>query len=87
MMHKIGAANSVADKGMDLISKISSISETLRQLAVETEQENLDQIAKQAGKLESSYEEYKASLLSAIQEIAHDSDEFSGIQENDGVRL
>jgi myo-inositol catabolism protein IolC len=63
------------------------VSETLRKLAVETEQENLDAIAKQAGMLEDSFEEYKAHLLSAIKEIAHDSDEFSGVEDENGVRL
>lgn len=91
MREKIASYNLVADKGLDLISKIAVMNDLLRNLLLSVDQETVDQIIAQAKGLEVSVAAYKQSLASAVEEItSEDEDDIQdvdGVQDGNGIRL
>lgn len=90
MIEKLASFYNVSDKGLDVIAKIANLNDSIRYLLTNTDQDNIDKIAKQANDLDSSITLYKSSLVEAIKEIAGEEDdepEITAVQDDKGLKL
>lgn len=88
MLDKFASYNRFSNRSMELISCLSSMHYHVKELAKEASQENINKIAKLADNFETLSDAYKASLLSAMQELTGvDSDVIEGVSDENGVRI
>ena len=88
MLDKYASYNRFSNRSMELISCLSSMHDTIRKLAFDPSQDNVNEIASICGEFETLTEAYKGSLLSAVKEITgEESDAIEGVADENGVRL
>jgi len=88
MTDKLSSFHRVADKSLELISRIAYLSDAIRGILTECDQEAIENIARQVKDLEAKIGSYKNSLLIAVKSIATDDDsEIDAIEDKDGLRL
>lgn len=89
-MDKTSNFHRVADKSLDLISKISYMSDSIRNLLVNTSEEAVNELVKQSKDLDLCIESYKNCLIVSIEEIVSDKDDevsIDAIENDNGYKL
>ena len=88
MLDKFASYNRFSNRSMELVSCLSNLHNQIKELAKNTSQDNVNEIAKLASDFEILSEVYKASLLNAVQELTNqDFDTIEGIAEENGVKI
>ena len=88
-MNKIAHYNNIADKGLELIAKISYMNEAARELLTNSSEEHVLKMAQQAKTLEEAISEYRSTLIDSFSALSsgNDNAEITGFESENGIKI